>query len=82
MSGRVSIEDLRFAIDWLNTYDGDETDENNAAAARVAEWLQREIETREAAAVRRQVPGSTMAQARKAIADTAMVARHGLNIGP
>lgn len=44
---RVSIDDLLFAQDWLETYDGAPDDENNAAAQRVAAWLQAEITRRE-----------------------------------
>lgn len=56
---RVSVDDLRFAAEWLDAYnDGEDTDftGNNevepyvAVARRVAEWLRKEAESREVAA--------------------------------
>jgi hypothetical protein len=57
VSKRVSADDLAFAADWLDAYDGADEDgtpdANDDAARRVAAWLRAEIERRaEDAAVR------------------------------
>jgi hypothetical protein len=46
MSQRVSVDDLEFAATWLDNYEGQDDDENNAAAVRVAAWLRAEIAKR------------------------------------
>ena len=52
MTERVSNDDLAFAVDWLESYDGD-GDEVEQKAFRVAAWLRRQIEQREIEAVAR-----------------------------
>jgi hypothetical protein len=46
MTVRVSIDDLLFAADWIEAYDGDEGDENNEASQRVGAWIRKEIDRR------------------------------------
>lgn len=75
MSGtHVSIDDLAFAADWMDTYDGRDEDgtlsDNDKAAQRVVVWLVAEIARRhEDAAVRDLVKktGATPAAARAAL---------------
>lgn len=69
---RVSIADLEFGMTWLECYDGQEDDANNAAAARLIAWLRAEVVRRhEDAAVRDVVSrtGVTPARARAALRD-------------
>lgn len=73
-TGRVSADDLAFAAEWMDAYDGADTDgnldENDHAARRVAAWLRAEADRRaNARAVRDLVSktGATPAQARAAL---------------
>lgn len=43
---RVTIEDLRFAAEWMRAYEADEAD-TLARCKRLAEWLDREADKRE-----------------------------------
>ena len=73
MTARVSLDDLRFAAEWLGTYDTFEApeDENGDRAVRLIAWIEAEVARREEEALVRQVraaqPGATTAQARAAL---------------
>lgn len=69
--GRATVDDLRFAAEWLDAYEADPDDDANvAAAARAAAWLRAEVARRaDAAAIRKLASqtGATPAQARRAL---------------
>lgn len=70
MSARVTADDLLFAADWIEAYDGAPDDANNAAAARVGAWLRAEVARREEdAAVERLMKstGADRARARRVL---------------
>jgi hypothetical protein len=71
MTSRVTTDDLEFAATWLDCYEGQDDDGNNAAAVRVAAWLRAEVARRERDADVRAVvarTGATKEQARAALA--------------
>lgn len=50
-SRRATVDDLEFAIEWLEAYEGDPEDDdgtNLTSAATVAEYLRREVAKRNA----------------------------------
>lgn len=75
MAERVSIDDLGFAADWIEAYDGQEDDENNERAARLGAWLRVEIARREHDARERQVVRQVAAATGRSIADVKVAQR-------
>lgn len=68
---RVTIDDLAFAVDWIEQYEADEGDSNGAARDRLVAWLRAEIERRQRAAAVREVvkqTGVDPARARRVLA--------------
>ena len=70
MTARVSIDDLLFAADWLDTYEADNDDisqANGEAAERVIKWLHAEVARRRSDANIRAIQARVKADTGRAV---------------